>query len=52
MESSMKEPAFKVVHREEAFLAHKRVLKVNTNDYGRYDPSPSLDKPPSKIIPN
>ncbi|CAA6661164.1 unnamed protein product [Spirodela intermedia] len=30
----------------------ERVLKVRTNDYGRYDPSPTFVKPPFKLIPN
>ncbi|XP_059461101.1 uncharacterized protein LOC132190183 isoform X4 [Corylus avellana] len=31
---------------------HERLLKVNTKDYGRYDPSPAFVKPPFKLIPN
>ncbi|KAK4793692.1 hypothetical protein SAY86_024127 [Trapa natans] len=31
---------------------HERLMRVNTNDYGRYDPAPSLVRPPSKVIPN
>ncbi|OVA06206.1 hypothetical protein BVC80_857g45 [Macleaya cordata] len=31
---------------------HERLLRVNTKDYGRYDPSPTLVKPPFKLIPN
>ncbi|XP_039039985.1 protein CASPARIAN STRIP INTEGRITY FACTOR 1-like [Hibiscus syriacus] len=31
---------------------HERVLRVNTKDYGKYDPSPALVKPPFKLIPN
>ncbi|KAG1366270.1 protein CASPARIAN STRIP INTEGRITY FACTOR 1 [Cocos nucifera] len=52
VESMMKGSAKKVVHREQAFVAHSRVLKANTNDYASYDPSPSLSKPPFKLIPN
>ncbi|XP_038990351.1 protein CASPARIAN STRIP INTEGRITY FACTOR 1-like [Phoenix dactylifera] len=52
MGSMMKESAKKVGHHEQAFAAHSRVLKANTNDYGSYDPSPSLSKPPFKLIPN
>ncbi|KAM7479329.1 hypothetical protein LguiA_027542 [Lonicera macranthoides] len=26
--------------------------KVETNDYGRYDPAPTFGKPPFKLIPN
>ncbi|XP_059311303.1 protein CASPARIAN STRIP INTEGRITY FACTOR 1-like [Lycium barbarum] len=39
-------------HDEEEQLRHERVLKVNTKDYGRYDPTPALSKPPFKLIPN
>uniref|UniRef100_A0A7N0T1S6 Uncharacterized protein n=1 Tax=Kalanchoe fedtschenkoi TaxID=63787 RepID=A0A7N0T1S6_KALFE len=31
---------------------HERLLRVNTRDYGRYDPSPTFVKPPFKLIPN
>ncbi|XP_062223388.1 protein CASPARIAN STRIP INTEGRITY FACTOR 1-like isoform X2 [Phragmites australis] len=31
---------------------HPRMLNVKTNDYGSYDPSPSMDKPHFKLIPN
>ncbi|XP_020590433.1 uncharacterized protein LOC110031528 [Phalaenopsis equestris] len=31
---------------------HHRILRVTTNDYGNYEPSPSLSKPPFKLIPN
>ncbi|CAL4888233.1 unnamed protein product [Urochloa decumbens] len=33
-------------------LVHARMLNVKTNDYGSYDPSPSMDKPHFKLIPN
>ncbi|KAK4740192.1 hypothetical protein R3W88_003889 [Solanum pinnatisectum] len=39
------------IHEEEQ-LRHERVLKMNTKDYGRYDPTPALSKPPFKLIPN
>lgn len=32
--------------------ADARFLMVRTNDYGQYDPSPAMDKPPYKQIPN
>ncbi|PUZ75678.1 hypothetical protein GQ55_1G216900 [Panicum hallii var. hallii] len=35
-----------------ALLVHARMLNVKTNDYGIYDPSPSMDKPHFKLIPN
>ncbi|RZC87637.1 hypothetical protein C5167_036177 [Papaver somniferum] len=44
-----------VQHKNEALLTseiHERLLRVNTKDYGRYDPSPTLVKPPFKLIPN
>ncbi|KAL5713315.1 hypothetical protein ACHQM5_015401 [Ranunculus cassubicifolius] len=31
---------------------HERILRYNTKDYGTYDPSPTLNKPPFKLIPN
>ncbi|KAL0454158.1 UNVERIFIED_CONTAM: hypothetical protein Slati_0755000 [Sesamum latifolium] len=30
----------------------ERVLRVEINDYGRYDPAPALVKPRFKLIPN
>ncbi|CAN6446547.1 unnamed protein product [Victoria cruziana] len=30
----------------------QRMLRVRTNDYGSYDPSPTFEKPPFKLIPN
>ncbi|KAI3978861.1 hypothetical protein MKX01_016036 [Papaver californicum] len=44
-----------VQQKDEAPLTsevHERLLRVNTKDYGRYDPSPTLVKPPFKLIPN
>lgn len=40
------------VCKQEEQLRHERVLKMNTKDYGRYDPTPALSKPPFKLIPN
>ncbi|XP_031477027.1 protein CASPARIAN STRIP INTEGRITY FACTOR 1-like [Nymphaea colorata] len=31
---------------------HQRMLRVKTNDYGSYDPSPTFVRPPFKLIPN
>ncbi|KAL9231662.1 hypothetical protein vseg_006859 [Gypsophila vaccaria] len=31
---------------------HERLLRATTQDYGRYDPSPSLHRPRHKLIPN
>ncbi|KAJ8497701.1 hypothetical protein OPV22_008253 [Ensete ventricosum] len=33
-------------------VLHHRFLTVRTNDYGAYDPSPALNKPPYKLINN
>ncbi|CAL9189874.1 unnamed protein product [Musa hybrid cultivar] len=41
-----------------ASVPHKATIKssskdnVKTNDYGSYDPSPALNKPPYKLINN
>ncbi|XP_037473457.1 protein CASPARIAN STRIP INTEGRITY FACTOR 1-like [Triticum dicoccoides] len=43
------------VHRDEAMaqLVHSRMLKdMTTSDYGTYDPTPSMQKPHFKLIPN
>ena len=38
---------------EMAVVVHERILKqVKMNDYGRYDPSPTMAKPHFKDIPN
>ncbi|TYH33104.1 hypothetical protein ES332_D13G035200v1 [Gossypium tomentosum] len=36
----------------EASAVHERLLRANMKDYGKYDPSPALAKPPFKLIPN
>ncbi|KAL6899891.1 hypothetical protein ACP4OV_006549 [Aristida adscensionis] len=33
-------------------LVHARMLNVKTNDYSSYDPSPTMEKPHFKLIPN
>lgn len=38
--------------QEEVNVIHERVLRANTKDYGKYDPSPTFVKPPFKLIPN
>jgi hypothetical protein len=39
--------------QEEGFGIHvERLLKMNTKDYGKYDPAPTFVKPPFKLIPN
>ncbi|KAK7405493.1 hypothetical protein VNO78_06843 [Psophocarpus tetragonolobus] len=42
----------KTMNKEEVRSINERLLRANTKDYGRYDPSPSLSKPPFKLIPN
>ncbi|KAL1346586.1 hypothetical protein HN51_020213 [Arachis hypogaea] len=42
----------KPVKEEEESMIHERLLRANTRDYGRYDPSPTFSKPPFKLIPN
>ncbi|XP_059651145.1 protein CASPARIAN STRIP INTEGRITY FACTOR 1-like [Cornus florida] len=39
-------------HEEMITTIHERLLRVNTKDYGKYDPAPALVKPPFKLIPN
>lgn len=39
-------------NHEERTDIHERLLRVNTKDYGRYNPAPALVKPPFKLIPN
>ncbi|KAF2551910.1 hypothetical protein F2Q68_00037817 [Brassica cretica] len=31
---------------------HERILKMNSRDYGHFNPTPKLFRPPSKLIPN
>ncbi|ONK78585.1 uncharacterized protein A4U43_C02F20360 [Asparagus officinalis] len=50
--SEIKESRKKSENYENVFVVHPRILTVKTNDYGNYDPSPSLAKPPFKLIPN
>ncbi|XP_057457981.1 protein CASPARIAN STRIP INTEGRITY FACTOR 1-like [Lotus japonicus] len=40
------------LNTEEVRNIHERLLRANTRDYGRYDPTPKLSKPPFKLIPN
>ncbi|KAK1267913.1 hypothetical protein QJS04_geneDACA005105 [Acorus gramineus] len=40
------------LNNEKAIGAHQRMLRVNTKDYGSYDPAPAMDKPTFKPIPN
>ncbi|KAL3814111.1 hypothetical protein ACJIZ3_015379 [Penstemon smallii] len=40
------------LRHNEVSVIHERLLKVKTNDYGRYDPAPAMVKPRFKLIPN
>ncbi|KAF7143663.1 hypothetical protein RHSIM_Rhsim05G0071400 [Rhododendron simsii] len=40
------------LQHKEAYAVHERLLRVNTKDYGTYDPAPEFEKPPFKRIPN
>ncbi|XP_057440456.1 protein CASPARIAN STRIP INTEGRITY FACTOR 1-like [Lotus japonicus] len=40
------------LNEEEVINMHERLLRANAGDYGRYDPTPVLSKPPFKLIPN
>ncbi|KAJ4966733.1 hypothetical protein NE237_018582 [Protea cynaroides] len=42
----------KPLHSDEATEVQERLLKANTNDYGKFNPSPTFVKPPFKLIPN
>ncbi|XP_021864239.1 protein CASPARIAN STRIP INTEGRITY FACTOR 1 [Spinacia oleracea] len=47
------ESPFEEDGNEEITVIHERMLRqMNTHDYGRYDPSPSLPRPRHKLIPN
>ena len=48
---SCKGTSKKALNKEELTVIHERLLRANT-DYGRYNPSPALSKPHSKLIPN
>ncbi|XP_039143664.1 protein CASPARIAN STRIP INTEGRITY FACTOR 1-like [Dioscorea cayenensis subsp. rotundata] len=37
---------------QQILLPRSRILVVKTNDYGNYEPTPALTKPPFKLIPN
>ncbi|XP_062223387.1 protein CASPARIAN STRIP INTEGRITY FACTOR 1-like isoform X1 [Phragmites australis] len=45
-------PIAEAEQKEAVPRVHPRMLNVKTNDYGSYDPSPSMDKPHFKLIPN
>ena len=48
----MQESNFKRDVKEEMIIHERMLRRVNTNDYGRYDQSPSLPRPRHKLIPN
>ncbi|KAL9299611.1 Protein CASPARIAN STRIP INTEGRITY FACTOR 1 [Arabidopsis thaliana] len=37
---------------ERSMHEHERLLRMNTKDYGNNSPSPRLERPPFKLIPN
>ncbi|CAH8262394.1 unnamed protein product [Arabidopsis lyrata] len=37
---------------ERSMHDHERLLRMNTKDYGHNSPSPRLERPPFKLIPN
>lgn len=41
-----------IISQHEGDIIPERLLRMNTKDYGRYDPAPALVKPPFKLIPN
>ncbi|XP_019413848.1 PREDICTED: uncharacterized protein LOC109325757 [Lupinus angustifolius] len=45
-------PNKSLIKEEVISIIHERLLRDNTRDYGRYDPSPTFSKPPFKLIPN
>ena len=50
---SYEEPeSWEALRHDEESEIHDRLLKVKTNDYGKYDPAPAFVKPPFKLIPN
>ncbi|CAN4107517.1 unnamed protein product [Withania somnifera] len=50
--SNLEQEELVTTTHEEEQVHHERLLKMNTKDYGRYDPTPALSKPPFKLIPN
>ncbi|KAK9942589.1 hypothetical protein M0R45_008243 [Rubus argutus] len=52
MDATPEEVLGKPLNHKEVARIHERLLRVNTKDYGRYDPAPALVKPPFKLIPN
>ncbi|CAK8561044.1 unnamed protein product [Lathyrus sativus] len=52
MNSAKEVATMKAMDEEEVSIIHERLLRANTKDYGRYDPTPTFSKPPYKLIPN
>ncbi|PIA55852.1 hypothetical protein AQUCO_00700284v1 [Aquilegia coerulea] len=53
MSATQQEVARENLHHDTASDVHERLLRAyNTKDYGTYDPTPTLSKPPFKLIPN
>ncbi|KAJ6692726.1 PROTEIN CASPARIAN STRIP INTEGRITY FACTOR 1-RELATED [Salix purpurea] len=50
--ATYEETSSKASHSNEETSIHERLLKVNTKDYGNYNPAPALVRPPFKLIPN
>ncbi|KAF9676047.1 hypothetical protein SADUNF_Sadunf09G0097900 [Salix dunnii] len=50
--ATYEETSSKPSHSNEETSVHERLLKVNTKDYGNYNPAPALVRPPFKLIPN
>ncbi|KAJ6310711.1 hypothetical protein OIU76_015430 [Salix suchowensis] len=50
--ATCEETSSKASHSNEETSIHERLLKVNTKDYGNYNPAPALVRPPFKLIPN
>ncbi|KAG0449444.1 hypothetical protein HPP92_027307 [Vanilla planifolia] len=48
----LQELSLRSLKEDDVYLRPHRILRIKTNDYGNYQPSPTLTKPPSKLIPN
>ncbi|XP_062079453.1 protein CASPARIAN STRIP INTEGRITY FACTOR 1-like [Humulus lupulus] len=52
MDGMTQEEEMLMMNKKHIRLVHERLLRSNTRDYGKYDPTPALVKPPFKLIPN
>ncbi|KAK8966927.1 hypothetical protein KSP40_PGU012064 [Platanthera guangdongensis] len=50
--SSIQEISKRTSEEEVATVLCRRILRVRTDDYENYEPTPTLSKPPFKLIPN